>query len=220
MGIVCQKERSVGDVLIVFKAKMLMLEVGIQKHKKDKVVYDEQTETWKRRHGYDHVNDDKDVPIIEAEMNDEPGEVPFSKRREEKKRRVDKKEKNRLHNLKQAAKAGALPSHVQLVATALPVTGSQAACTKFSKDELQNVAGMAATATTSGGKFDNKLHGEKPPKHEKKYCKAVTMYNVREEKKRRNQKGNSFSNSNKLKPNKKSFKETPKKGSSDKRKSE
>ena len=43
---------------------------GIQKHKKDKVAFDEQTGTWKRRHGYDRVNDDKDVPIIEAKMND------------------------------------------------------------------------------------------------------------------------------------------------------
>lgn len=43
---------------------------GIKKRKKDKVVWDEQTGTWKRRYGYDHVNDDKDVPIIEAKMTD------------------------------------------------------------------------------------------------------------------------------------------------------
>lgn len=48
---------------------------------------------------------------------------------------------------------------------------------KVGKDELQNVAGMAATATASGGKFDKKLPGEKPQKHEKKYRKvcAVTL---------------------------------------------
>lgn len=230
---------------------------GIQKRKKDKVVFDDQTGTWKRRHGYDRVNDDKDVPIIEAKMNDEPGEDPFAKRREEKKRRVDKQEQNRFHNLKQAAKSGALPSHIQLAAAALPITGSQAAPKKVGKDELQNVAGMAASATASGGKFDKKLPGEKPPKHEKKYRKflpaaegsgmsslekqqtekvlnklisknsheilnvekAVTMYNVNEEKKRRSQKGKSFSSSSKLKPNKKSFKKMPKKGSSNKGKS-
>lgn len=63
-------------------------------------------------------------------------------------------------------------SHVQLAATALPITGTQAAPTKVSKDELQNVAGMAASATASGGKFDKKLPGEKPPKHDKKYRKV------------------------------------------------
>lgn len=39
----------------------------------------------------------------------EPGEDPFAKRQGEKKKRVEKQEKNRLQNLKQAAKAGALP---------------------------------------------------------------------------------------------------------------
>lgn len=43
---------------------------GIQKRKKDKVVFDDQTGSWKRRHGYDRVNDDKDVPIIEAKATD------------------------------------------------------------------------------------------------------------------------------------------------------
>lgn len=46
------------------------MHAGIQKRKKDKIVFDEQTGTWKRRHGYDRVNDDKDVPIIEAKMDE------------------------------------------------------------------------------------------------------------------------------------------------------
>lgn len=148
---------------------------GIQKRKKDKVVFDDQTGSWKRRHGYDRVNDDKDVPIIDAKATDEPGQDPFAKRQEEKKKRVEKQEKNRYSNLKEAAKAGALPSHVQLAATALPITGSQAAPRKISKDELGNVAGMAANATASGGKFDKKLPGEKPPKHDKKYRKFLPV---------------------------------------------
>ena len=44
--------------------------VGIKNYKKDKQVFDEQTGTWKRRYGYDRVNDDNDVPIIEAKMTD------------------------------------------------------------------------------------------------------------------------------------------------------
>ncbi|KAH0709986.1 hypothetical protein KY284_011413 [Solanum tuberosum] len=148
---------------------------GIQKRKKDKVVFDDQTGSWKRRHGYDRVNDDKDVPIIDAKATDEPGQDPFAKRQEEKKKRVEKQEKNRYSNLKEAAKAGALPSHIQLAATALPITGSQAASRKISKDELGNVAGMAANATASGGKFDKKLPGEKPPKHDKKYRKFLPV---------------------------------------------
>ncbi|XP_010250068.1 PREDICTED: ribosome biogenesis regulatory protein homolog [Nelumbo nucifera] len=227
---------------------------GIKKRKKDKIVYDEQTGTWKRRYGYDRVNDDKDVPIIETKMTDEPGEDPFAKRKEEKKKRVEKQEKNRLQNLKQAVKVGALPSHVQLAATALPITGTQSAPKKVTKDELGNVAGMAATSTASGGKFDKKLPGEKPAKHPGKYRKflpvvegtgmgsqekqqtdkvlskllskhsheildvnkAVTMFNVKKEKKRKNQQGKFSSTSSKLKPKKAAHKKSSKKGFSKK----
>lgn len=148
---------------------------GIKKRKKDKVIWDEQTGTWKRRFGYDRVNDDRDVPIIEAKMTDDPGEDPFAKRQGEKKERVAKQEKNRLQNLKQAAKVGALPSHVQLAATALPITGSQAAPKKFTKHELGDVAGIAATSTASGGKFDKKVPGEKARKHQGKHRKFLPV---------------------------------------------
>ncbi|GFP90783.1 ribosome biogenesis regulatory protein homolog [Phtheirospermum japonicum] len=197
---------------------------GIQKRHKEKAVFDEQTGTWKRRYGYDRVNDDNDIPIIEAKASDEPGTDPFAERRKEKKSKVDKQEKNR---------------HIQLAATSLPITGTKENPKKVSKDELQNVAGMAATSTASGGKFDKKLPGEKALKHDKKYRKflptvegsgmgamerqqtekilnklisknsheilnAVNMYNVKNEKKQRKQKGGQSSSS--LKPNKKSFK--------------
>ncbi|XP_052187487.1 ribosome biogenesis regulatory protein homolog [Diospyros lotus] len=148
---------------------------GIVKHKKDKVVYDEQTGTWKRRHGYDRVNDERDVAIIEAKETDELGQDPFAKRRTDKKQQIAKQEKNRLKNLKEAAKVGALPSHIQLAATSLPITGTQAAPKKATKQELENVAGMAGTSTASGGKFDKKLPGEKPPKHEGKYRKYLPV---------------------------------------------
>lgn len=68
-----------------------------------------------------------------------------------------------------------LCSHVQLAATALPITGSQAVPRKVTKEELGNVAGMAATSTASGGKFDKKLPGEKPAKHKGKYRKVGTL---------------------------------------------
>lgn len=40
-----------------------------------------------------------------------PGEDPFAKRQQDKKKRVEKQDKNRLQNLKQAAKVGALPRY-------------------------------------------------------------------------------------------------------------
>lgn len=148
---------------------------GIKKRKKDKVAYDESSGTWKRTYGYERANDENDVPIIEAKATDEPGVDPFAKRRTDKKQRVEKQEKNRAKNLQQAAKVGALPSHIQLAATALPITGSKAAPKKLSKTELEEVAGTAATATASIGKFDRKLAGEKPLKNKGKTRKFLPV---------------------------------------------
>ncbi|VFQ91437.1 unnamed protein product [Cuscuta campestris] len=53
--------------------------------------------------------------------------------------------------------------------------GTQTAPRKVSKAELGNVAGMAATATGSGGKFDKNFPGEKAPEHEKKHCKFLPV---------------------------------------------
>ncbi|KAG4919785.1 hypothetical protein JHK85_058066 [Glycine max] len=107
-------------------------------------------------------------------------------------------------------------------------------------DELAKLAGIAATATASGGKFDKKLAGEKPPQHKGKYRKflpvvegtgigsqereqteknieqdhlqefsishdilnvekAVTMHNVKREKKRRSEKGKASATDKNLK---------------------
>ena len=70
------------------------------------------------------------------------------------------------------------PSHIQLAATALPITGTQVAPKKASKNELQDIASMAAAATASGGKFDKKLVGEKPEKHKGKYRKVCAHNSV------------------------------------------
>jgi hypothetical protein len=43
---------------------------GIVNRKKNKRTWDEQTNSWKRNYGYDRVNDDRDIPIIEAKMTD------------------------------------------------------------------------------------------------------------------------------------------------------
>ncbi|CAN7008643.1 unnamed protein product, partial [Brassica oleracea var. botrytis] len=124
------------------------LKKGIQKRKKDKIVYDETTDQFKRRHGYDRVNDDNDIPIIEAKASDD--------------------------------------SHVQLAVTALPISGTKTRPQKIGKEALGDVAGLAATSTASGGKFDKKLPGEKPPKKQgkhHKYLPVVPRYGMVDEEK-------------------------------------
>jgi regulator of ribosome biosynthesis len=53
----------------------------------------------------------------------------------------------------------------------LPITGTKADLPKKSrKEDLESVVGMASSAT-AGGKFDEKLPCEKPPKHPGKHRK-------------------------------------------------
>ncbi|KAL9237118.1 hypothetical protein vseg_011705 [Gypsophila vaccaria] len=227
---------------------------GIKKRKKDKIAYDEKSASWKRTYGYDRANDENDVPIIEAKPTDEPGVDPFAKRKADKKDRVEKQEKNRLKNLKEAANVGALPSHVRLAAQSLPITGSQTAPKKLGKRELEEVAGHAATSTASIGKFDKKLAGEKKQTHDGKHRKflpvvqgrgmgsqekeqtdkilnkllskhsdgvlnidkAVRKINVQKEKKHESKQAKKSSDSSKLKANKKPFKKSSGKGTSQK----
>lgn len=49
---------------------MMNYNAGIQKKNKEKLVYDDDTDTWKRRYGYGGITDDNDVPIIEAKVTD------------------------------------------------------------------------------------------------------------------------------------------------------
>lgn len=66
-------------------------------------------------------------------------------------------------------------SHIQLAAKSLPITGTKADLPRKSrKEDLENVSGMGS-ATASGGKFDVKLPGEKPPKHPGKHRKFLPV---------------------------------------------
>ncbi|KAG2247630.1 hypothetical protein Bca52824_087258 [Brassica carinata] len=65
--------------------------------------------------------------------------------------------------------------HVQLAASALPITGTKDQPKKLGKEELGDVADLAATSTASGGKFDKKLPGEKPPKRQGKHHKVLLL---------------------------------------------
>jgi len=64
---------------------------GIKKRKKDKLVYDEETQSWKRRYGYGGATDDKDEWIVPAKDTDvADGTDPWMRREAEKKERVRK----------------------------------------------------------------------------------------------------------------------------------
>lgn len=104
-GIVCWKERN----------------------KENKIVYDEQTGIRKCPKDMIMLVMTRTYPSLKGKMTDELEEDFLADRQTEKKKWVQKQEKNWLHNLKRVAKAWTLHSHTQLVATAIPITWNQKA---------------------------------------------------------------------------------------------
>ena len=68
----------------------------------DRLEWDEKTQTWKRRWGYNKANDPMDAPIIEHKSYDWDTTDPWLKLEKEKKKRVAINEENRLKNLQEA----------------------------------------------------------------------------------------------------------------------
>eukprot|EP00197_Chlamydomonas_leiostraca_P004525 CAMPEP_0202860350 /NCGR_PEP_ID=MMETSP1391-20130828/2092_1 /ASSEMBLY_ACC=CAM_ASM_000867 /TAXON_ID=1034604 /ORGANISM="Chlamydomonas leiostraca, Strain SAG 11-49" /LENGTH=339 /DNA_ID=CAMNT_0049539505 /DNA_START=64 /DNA_END=1079 /DNA_ORIENTATION=- len=144
---------------------------GIVKKKRSKMEWDETNQEWRRRHGYKRVNDDADVPIIEASAGDKPGEDPFARLAREKRERVSRNKKSQLENAKVAAKSGALPATLKLAAVLtdsgqVSKAGGARAVPKGKrkelKEEIKLASRLSGVSTASMGKFDRKLKGEKP----------------------------------------------------------
>jgi regulator of ribosome biosynthesis len=77
--------------------------ISLNKEKRSRKVFDEATQTWMYRHGYEKANKkDKEWPIMEVGANDDPYQDPWEKLREAKKARVDKNVASRLKNEERA----------------------------------------------------------------------------------------------------------------------
>jgi len=70
---------------------------GVHKRKRSKLVYDENSQEYKRRWGYKRANDPtkSDDWLIEAKANEKPGTDPWSELKKERDERVTKNEKQR-----------------------------------------------------------------------------------------------------------------------------
>lgn len=137
---------------------------GIQKRKKSRMVWDDQSKEWKPRWGYKRANDDTQEWCIEVPDNAEDPNVDlFAKKNKEKKERVAKNELQRLRNIARSQKSK-VPG-VGLTPTEAP-----------SKDYLGKALALARKSTASIGKFTDKLPTEKPSKHTGKKRKFEPNY--------------------------------------------
>lgn len=125
---------------------------GIQKKKKNNMVWDEVHKEWKRRWGYKRANDDTKEWLIEVPQTADPNEDQFAKRNKAKKERVARNEYNRLKNIARAQK-------IKVPGTGLAPTAQQ------SKSELAQAVSIAKKSTASVGKFQENLPKEKTPRN-------------------------------------------------------
>lgn len=139
-------------------------EKGIKKRKRSKMVFDEQTDEWKRRHGYDRAGDANKVIIMDGKWSEIPGktEDPFSREEREKRERVDKNAGRQQKNLQKAVATHGkhvLPPTLQMSAAprkgvkALPLNGMK-------KQQVKDLTAHVARSTASIGKYNAPVPGD------------------------------------------------------------
>jgi len=122
---------------------------GIGNKKRTRMVYDEESESYKPRFGYKRANDDTKEWCLEVPDNADPYEDQFEKRVTAKKERVAKNELQRLHNIKKN----------------MNQKQSNAPDKKKMKEELTKDIDLAKVSTASLGKFQANLPKEKENKN-------------------------------------------------------
>ncbi|KAK6111969.1 Ribosome biogenesis regulatory protein (RRS1) family protein [Brugia pahangi] len=126
---------------------------GIRKKKKDRKVFDEQTQEWKARYGYKSVkNNNAKEWLIEIPDNKDPMIDYFDERQKAKKEKVHKNEMQRLRNI---ARLKGISS-----ANATPL-GIAVDLNNRDRHELVNQINRARYSTASCGAFQPAIKNEK-----------------------------------------------------------
>lgn len=119
---------------------------GIKNKKRGRMIFDEESKTWKPRFGYKRGNDDTNEWCLEVPDNADPNEDQFEKRVAAKKERVAKNELQRLQNIKNTMEK------------------NNGVDKKKLKEEISKDIDLAKVSTASLGKFQANLPKEKENK--------------------------------------------------------
>eukprot|EP01034_Spumella_vulgaris_P033995 gene33995-41928_t len=135
---------------------------GIKKTKRDRMVFDEDSDEFKPRFGYKRTkNGIEDTPIIEVKAGQDPYADPWSEARIEKKARVTKNEKNMQTNKKKALfKKGGARSYDSENVPGIPVDLGAGSKAQRGKAGIKRALQLAQHSTASMGRFDERLAGE------------------------------------------------------------
>mmetsp|Transcript_10452 Transcript_10452/g.20595 ORF Transcript_10452/g.20595 Transcript_10452/m.20595 type:complete len:389 (+) Transcript_10452:157-1323(+) len=128
---------------------------GIEKRKRDRMIWDEAKQEWAPRWGYKRGNDDQHDWLIEVKDSENPDTDKFAERRNAKKLRVLKNRKNYLRNRSEAGDASAVHAVENL-----NVKGARGGASKRGKDKVMSRLQTAQVSTASLGRFDAAMEGE------------------------------------------------------------
>jgi regulator of ribosome biosynthesis len=148
---------------------------GIQNKKRDRMVWDEDSKTWKPRWGYKAMTDtDEKNWIIEYKQKDDHTADMFEKRREDKKLRVLKNQKQQVNN-KLRGPDGLVPQSADLLPAGAAATLTQGKLKRseqegnpkdtrakggLGKKRTMEAIKQTQVSTASLGRFDDKMKGE------------------------------------------------------------
>ncbi|KAJ6216206.1 hypothetical protein RDWZM_007363 [Blomia tropicalis] len=166
------REKSVPKAKPPTKWEQYAKDKGIQKRKKEKLVWDETAKEWKPRFGYHGINQKKDQWMIEVPDQKDPNVDYFAEESEKKKERIAKNELQRLRNIARATKMR------------LPGTSGLVPNAELNKNELEKAKELVKHSTASMGKFVERLRDEKEPRNlgKKRKFEPNTSSDLSEEK--------------------------------------
>jgi len=133
-------------------------EKGIQNKKRERLVWDDETQTWAPRWGYGrHAEDGKQGEWM-VELNDKDDDTvdKFQERRQSKKMRVLKNRQKYLRNKAEAEQKMSAAHAVENLGT----DGARAGASKRGKDKVVDRLKHAQVSTASLGRFDAQMEGE------------------------------------------------------------
>ncbi len=141
---------------------------GIKKRKRSKMVFDEQTDEWRRRHGKERAGDANKIIIMDGKFSEKGGnlggasEDPFTREDREKKERVEKNAGRQQKNLQSAVATHGtkiLPPTLQM--SAAPRKGAKALpLGSMGKKQIGDLTAHVAKSTASIGKFNAPIPGD------------------------------------------------------------
>lgn len=139
-------------------------EKGIKNKKKDRMLFDEDTQEYRPRYGYKRANNIEDQVIVEVKPGQDPYANPWEVARADKKQRVEKNEKQRIKNIERNSgvkKSKKIPQNE--FETSKSISGIPIDIEKKvnkGKDRIRSTLQLVQHSTASLGRFDPKRIGE------------------------------------------------------------